>query len=110
MFKIIKSSKEKDKDVVLEVSEYVQKHKIPATTEYIVRNKIKECREKLGLTQANVAEMLNITRQSFSLIEKEKQTPSILMSWLISQVLNVDITELFYFEVMEEDDNNEKRK
>lgn len=60
-------------------------------------------RIKLGLTQADVAEMLNITRQSLSLIEKGQQVPSILLSWLISKVLNVDIQELFYFQEIEEE-------
>ncbi|MBC2724361.1 helix-turn-helix domain-containing protein [Desulfosporosinus sp.] len=107
MFTVIKSSKEKP--VSIEVDDYIKKHQIPTSTEYAVRNKIKDRRESLGLTQANVAEMLNITRQSLSLIEKEKQTPTILMCWLISQVLEADITELFYFEVMEEDENGKKQ-
>jgi len=88
----------------VEVNEYVQKNKLPDDIEYVVRNRIKERREELGLTQANVAEMLNITRQSLSLIEKGKQPPSILTSWLIAKVLNADMTKLFYIEQIEEDD------
>jgi putative transcriptional regulator len=104
LFEVIKT-KAKEKIRPVEVNEYVEKNKLPASTEYVVRNRIKEHREKLGLTQANVAEMLNITRQSFSLIETEKQTPSILTSWLISKVLNADIGKLFYFEEIEGDKN-----
>lgn len=101
MFTVIKSKEKAQPTVPVEVKDYIEKHKIPATYEFVVHNRIKEYREKLGLTQSNVAEMLNITRQSLSLIEKEKQTPSILMSWLISQVLDADITDLFYFELIE---------
>ena len=103
MFEVIKK---KSKEIIppVKVNEYVQKYTLSDTTEYLVRNRIKEHREKLGLSQSNVAEMLSITRQSFSLIEKGKQTPSILTSWLIAKVLNVDIAELFYFEEIEEDD------
>lgn len=102
MFDVIRT-KPKEKIVQVEVNEYVEKYKLPDNIDYAVRNKIKDRRDKLGLTQANVAEMLNITRQSFALIEKEKQTPSILTCWLISKVLNADIQELFYFEEIEED-------
>jgi putative transcriptional regulator len=101
MFTVIRSKEKALSAVPVEVKDYIKKHKIPATNEFVVHNRIKEYREKLGLTQANVAEMLNITRQSLSLIEKEKQTPSIFMSWLISQVLEADITDLFYFELIE---------
>lgn len=104
MFNVIKI-KSKDKIKVVEVNEYVEKNKIPYSIEYVVRNKIRERREALGLTQNNLAEMLNITRQSFSLYESGKQVPSILMCYLISKVLNADAQELFYFEEIEEDCN-----
>lgn len=104
MFDVFKR-KSSEKAEPVEANEYVEQYKLLDDIEYVVRNRIKERREKLGLTQANVADMLNITRQSFSLIEKEKQTPSILTSWLIAKVLNADMTELFYFEEIEEDKN-----
>lgn len=108
MFKVIKV-KSKQAIEPVKANEYVERNKLPENTEYKVRNNIRTVREELGLTQANVAEMLHITRQSFALIENERQIPSILTCWLIARVLNTDIQKLFYFEEIEED-YNEKGK
>lgn len=111
MFKVVKSKLSNTPEPApIKVNEYVKENRLPDTTEYFVRNRLKERREELGLTKSCVAEMLNITRQSYSLIEKGKQTPSILTSWLIAKVLTKDISELFYFEEVEGDDENEKRE
>lgn len=99
----VKRIKSNEKPVPVKANEYIEKNKLPEYTDYAVRNRIRERRETLGLTQANVAEMLHITRQSFSLIENGQQTPSILTSWLIAKVLNAEVQDLFYFEIIEED-------
>lgn len=102
MFKVVK---DKPKRPPVEANQYVEKNKLPDKDTYKLRNKIKEVRSELKLTQANLADMLHITRQSIALIETERQEPSMLMCWKIAKVLNTDITELFYISEGENDDN-----
>jgi DNA-binding XRE family transcriptional regulator len=83
--------------------EYIKRNKLPVNVKYYMCNKIKEHREKLGLTQQDVADMIGITRQSLALIEKGSHYPSILTSWMIAKVLNVELYDLFYVEEVEED-------
>lgn len=60
------------------------------------KNKVKEYREKTGLTQSNMAEMLNITSDYFSMIERGARNPSFKLSKEIADILNTTIDALFF--------------
>jgi len=56
---------------------------------------IKAERIRKGYTQFELAEKINMSESSISLIERGIQTPSVLVAYDIAKVLNIDINELF---------------
>ncbi len=55
---------------------------------------IKFARMKKGLSQEELAELVNTSRTTISMIETARQNPTILKIIDISKVLNTDINEL----------------
>jgi putative transcriptional regulator len=62
-----------------------------------LRTKLKEVREEAGLTQEDLAKIVDATRQTILFLEKEKYNPSLRLAWRISQVVGKPIGELFSF-------------
>ena len=56
---------------------------------------IKAERTRRKYTQAELAEKINVSESTISLIERGIQTPSIFIVYDIAKVLNIDIKELF---------------
>ena len=56
---------------------------------------IKAERNRKGLTQFELAELVNASESSISLIERGSQTPSVFLVYDIAKVLQIDINELF---------------
>lgn len=56
---------------------------------------IKAERNRKDLSQAELAEMVNLSNTSIASIEKGKQIPNAINLYLIAKVLEVDINELF---------------
>lgn len=67
----------------------------------IVVNHIKEIRLKKGITQVQMAEDLQITRQTINAIEKNKYNPSLELALKLIKYFNVPIEELFYLDETE---------
>jgi putative transcriptional regulator len=64
-----------------------------------VKTKIKEYRERLGITQEALAAKTDVPRQTILVLEKGKYTPSLRLAWKIAQILKADkIEDLFSFE------------
>jgi putative transcriptional regulator len=63
-----------------------------------MRTKIKEFREKFGVTQETLAEKVDVTRQTILFLEKGKYNPSLRLAYRISQVFNVKVEDIFSFE------------
>jgi putative transcriptional regulator len=63
-----------------------------------MRTRMKEFREKLGITQEVLAKKANVTRQTILFLEKGKYNPSLRLAYKISRVLNAKIEEVFSFE------------
>ena len=55
---------------------------------------IKFARMKKGMTQEELAELIDVSRTAISFIETAKQNPTILKVIDIAKVLDVDINEL----------------
>ena len=66
-----------------------------------MRNRVKELREELGLTQKELGERVNVSRQAINAIETGKFDPSIWLAYDLAKLFNVSIESLFIF--MEED-------
>lgn len=59
------------------------------------KNKLKNAREKTGLTQAEVAKQAGITTRSYQNVEKGVQDPKTSTAILIAKALNSTVEELF---------------
>jgi putative transcriptional regulator len=66
-----------------------------------MKNKLKELREFLGLTQEQLGELVGVSRQAINAIETEKFEPSIWLAYDISKIFNCSIEEVFLFEESE---------
>lgn len=61
-----------------------------------LKNKLKIARASRNLTQAELADMVGVSRQTVISIEKGDYIPSSLLALTIAKVLEVDINEVFY--------------
>ena len=62
-----------------------------------MKNRIKELRERRGMTQEQLGEMVGTSRQAINAIETEKFEPSIWLAYDISRVFGCSIEEVFLF-------------
>jgi putative transcriptional regulator len=63
-----------------------------------MKNKIKQFRENLGLTQEQLGKLVGVSRQAINAIETEKFEPSIWLAYDIAKVFHSNIEEVFLFE------------
>ena len=63
-----------------------------------MKTRIREFREKFGITQEALAEKVDVTRQTILFLEKGKYNPSLRLAYRISQVFNVKVEDIFSFE------------
>jgi len=66
-----------------------------------MKNKLKEFREAVGLTQEQLGALVGVSRQAINSIETEKYEPSIWLAYDISQIFHCAIEEVFHFEQSE---------
>lgn len=60
----------------------------------ILADNIRAERNRKNITQSMLAEKINVSESTISLIERGKQTPSIFLVYDISKILNIDIKDL----------------
>lgn len=75
-----------------------------------MKNKIKELREKTGLTQEQLGALVGTSRQAINAIETEKFEPSIWLAYDISQVFGCTIEEVFMFKESKKKSRAEKSR
>ena len=68
-----------------------------------MKNRIKVYRALRNLTQEALADQLGVTRQTILAIEKEKYDPSLELAFRISQLFNIPIDKMFFYEKGTED-------
>ena len=79
---------------------------VPSATRLVVRqlaellrtrldNKLKERRAELGLTQAELAEMVGVTRKTVNTIENQVFVPSAILALKLARALKMPVEELF---------------
>ena len=62
----------------------------------IISNSVQEEREKRKVTQAELAAILGVTRQTIIALEKGNYTPSVLLALKIAQHFRRPVEELFH--------------
>jgi len=68
-----------------------------------VETRIRELRGEKGLTQEQLADLVDVTRQTILFLEKGKYNPSLRLAWNIARVFDRPIEEVFSF-------NDEKKE
>ena len=71
----------------------------------LMNNRIKELRARENLTQATLANMVGVRRETIVFLEKGKYNPSLNLAHAISQVFNLTIEEVFKFDQSDSDPN-----
>jgi putative transcriptional regulator len=61
-------------------------------------NRLKDLRTELGLTQAELAERVGVTRKTVNTVENGVFTPSATLAIKLAQALNVPVEQLFWIE------------
>ena len=62
-----------------------------------LENKIKEKRLAINLTQDELAERLNVSRQTIISLEKGKYNPSITLAFKIAKLFDCQIEDVFIY-------------
>ncbi len=64
-----------------------------------IANRVRELREQHGpMTQAQLGELIGVTRQTVAAIEKRQYSPSLESAFRISRVFGVPIDKVFSWE------------
>lgn len=66
-------------------------------------NRVRELRAQHQFTQKDLAEAVDVTRQTIVALEKGSYVPSLLLAMEIARVFSLPVEEIFYFE----EDHNE---
>lgn len=61
-------------------------------------NRIKDERAIKSLTQAELAELVGVSRQTINTIESNRYAPSVILALKIARVFNKPVEELFQLE------------
>lgn len=61
-------------------------------------NGLKDLRAELGLTQAELAERVGVTRKTINTVENGVFVPSTLLALKLAAALNVPVEQLFWIE------------
>ena len=65
----------------------------------VIHNNVRRLRfENNEMTQEQLADKAQVTRQTIVAIEKEKYTPSLELAFRIAQVFNVPLEAVFYLD------------
>lgn len=62
-----------------------------------MKNKVKELREAMGLTQEDLGQLAGVSRQAIHAVENEKYEPSIWLAYDLSKIFKCSIEEVFMF-------------
>jgi putative transcriptional regulator len=61
-----------------------------------VRNDVRERRNAKGLSQAELAQALAVSRQTINSIEKDRYTPSLPLAIAIARFFGASVEEIFH--------------
>ena len=66
--------------------------------ELVLQNRVKEARMQAGLSQAQLAELIGVSRNTISSIETGQFSPTAKLALVLCIALDKKFEELFYFE------------
>ncbi len=71
----------------------------------LLKNRLEEIRKRKGLNQEELADRLEVSRQTIGSLENGRYNPSILLAFKIARFFEMSIEEIFIYE---EEENAEK--
>ena len=66
-----------------------------------MKNRVRQLREEQGLTQKQLGEKVNVSRQAINAVETGKFDPSLWLAYDIAQLFNKSSEEVFDFKESE---------
>ena len=63
-----------------------------------MKTNMKKLRDEKGITQAGLANAVDVSRQTILFMEKGKYNPSLRLAWRISQILGKPVEDVFSFD------------
>lgn len=70
-----------------------------------MKNRLEELRKQRGIRQEELADILEVSRQTIGSLENGRYNPSIILAFKIARYFGMSIEEIFIYE---EERNNEK--
>ncbi|KKE80077.1 helix-turn-helix transcriptional regulator [Oceanobacillus caeni] len=69
-----------------------------------MKNRLEEIRKKHGIKQEELANALEVTRQTIGSLENGRYNPSIILAFKIARYFDMNIEDIFIYE----EENNER--
>ncbi|MBQ3111028.1 MAG: helix-turn-helix transcriptional regulator [Clostridia bacterium] len=63
-----------------------------------MKNRLEELRKQRGIRQEELAEVLEVSRQTIGSLENGRYNPSIMLAFKIAKYFNMSIEEIFIYE------------
>jgi DNA-binding protein len=63
-----------------------------------VKNRLEQIRKEKGITQEELADALEVSRQTIGSLENGRYNPSIILAYKIAKYFNLTIEEIFIYE------------
>ena len=60
-----------------------------------MKNKIREIRKKIGISQEELAKKCDVSRQTVNAIENNKYVPTLALAFRLAKQLDITVDELF---------------
>ena len=70
-----------------------------------MKNRLEEIRKQRGITQEELAKILEVSRQTVGSLENGRYNPSIILAFKIARYFEMSIEDIFIYE---EENNDEK--
>ena len=69
-----------------------------------MKNRLEEIRKSNGITQEELASILEVSRQTIGSLENGRYNPSIILAFKISKYFGVSIEDIFIYEEGEQEE------
>ena len=63
-----------------------------------MKNKLKVARAEMDITQGELAEIINVSRQTINAIESGKYVPSTVLALKMAKIFGKNVEEIFFLE------------
>ncbi|MEC0124488.1 MULTISPECIES: helix-turn-helix transcriptional regulator [Paenibacillus] len=72
-----------------------------------MKNRLEEIRKKNGIKQEELADRLEVSRQTIGSLENGRYNPSIILAFKIARYFDMSIEEIFIYEEEQDDESNQ---